>query len=742
MSDAASSGTPDAASTWSQAFPWLDQALDSGEALTWAGRPIDGHSPLFVDQSSQVAALAIEQFKGWALFSLFPYIPDELEPSHLLSTRAINVLSHYGITTFGQLGERSVADLFIMRNAGAKTVEELVTQLVAANARSIVTGSDVPTQTIVALTANELICERDGQLPAGWQFVSKSLSVLAQWQRVRGRSDSSILDPEAFVGEIPQDVRHARDALYSLTAKEWLDNEHQGSTVLEIIDQHLIGLSAREQRILSARVLTEHPRTLDSLGVEFDVSRERVRQIEASLMSRVREWLSDESVLHAHALAVLQAVAGLARLEGVLDRFPDLRRPVSGTDLPAWYVLDKFDESFESDGEWIAAPSLNAIRDELHLRFAQAEVAPGLAPWSSLSDELSEWSSLTDEDLRDWLQACGYTIMHGHFLSPAVRSLPDRAAAYLRITGASTRTEDIYDEVGLGRSMVSLKNALGSDDRFVRVDKSVWGLREWGMAEYQGIREAVSDVVAAQGPTALDDLIREVTGQFDVSPRSIVAYANAWPLETVAGIVRFAEQMTRVGRSLSQTRHVYLRGSGWAFRTVVTTDHLRGSGFVMPSSLASALGLQPGEKATLNSHVSPLTISWRAQQPSFGSIRRHLVDIDAADGDEVVILLTNSDVRVYRIDPNLSPGDFLRAKLALDGTGPLNPSEVANSLGLASSAPWSSSIHVLRDRGERDVANALVKLLGDNMAFDEDLHRGKPTRFSIIAIDDQLAEDA
>ncbi len=696
----------------------------------------------FVDRIAQIAGLAVEQFRGWMLYSLFPYIPDDLSTSKLLlPTRAMNVLNHYGITTFGQLGERSVSELFLMRNAGAKTVEEVIAQLAAVNARSVVIVEEDSMQ-VPAYKASTQVGVASSAPPEHWEPTIEMLSTLARWQYLRGDPDAPVLDADAFTGDIPRDVREAYDALASMTAAKWLGGDYREPTTSEILGQHMTEFNPREQRILSARVLSEHAPTLDALGLEFDVTRERVRQIEAKVMSRVREWLTDEKPLHARTLAVLQAIAGLARLDQVLDRFPDLREPVPGADLPAWYVLDKFDDSFESDGEWIAVPSLSEARNQLHLRFAQVEVAPGIAPWSALLEELSGWSALTEHDVRAWLQACGYTPMGDSFLSPTVRSLPDRAAAYLRIVGGSSSAEDIYGEIGHGRSFSSLKNALATDDRFVRVDKNSWGLREWGVAEYQGIREALSDAIATQGPTRLDNLIREITARFDVSPRSIVAYASAWPFETVAGIVRFAEQSKIVGRSLSQTRHVYVCGSGWALRTIVTTDHLRGSGFVMPSSLASALGLRPGEKETLGSDERPLTITWKAQQPTFGSIRRFLVDIDAAAGDEIAILLTVAEVRVYRIDPSLPTMELLRAKLALTGSGPLSSAELADALGLASSAPWSSSIHVLRDRGENDVAKALAHLLGDNMAFDEDLHRGKPGRFSIVHIEDQLAGDA
>ena len=48
-------------------------------------------------------------------------------------------------------------------------------------------------------------------------------------------------------------------------------------------------LNEREQAILQKRYLTEHPQTLEDLGQEFHISRERVRQIETKAFEKVKK---------------------------------------------------------------------------------------------------------------------------------------------------------------------------------------------------------------------------------------------------------------------------------------------------------------------------------------------------------------------------------------------------------------------------------------------------------------------
>jgi RNA polymerase sigma-32 factor len=55
-------------------------------------------------------------------------------------------------------------------------------------------------------------------------------------------------------------------------------------------------LSERDRRILESRVLAETPKTLQELGEEFDVSRERIRQLEARVVNRLREFMKENLV--------------------------------------------------------------------------------------------------------------------------------------------------------------------------------------------------------------------------------------------------------------------------------------------------------------------------------------------------------------------------------------------------------------------------------------------------------------
>jgi RNA polymerase sigma-32 factor len=64
----------------------------------------------------------------------------------------------------------------------------------------------------------------------------------------------------------------------------------------EKVREFAASLDDRDRQIVEERILAEHPRTLRELGDEFGVSRERIRQLEAALVARLRDFLKENLV--------------------------------------------------------------------------------------------------------------------------------------------------------------------------------------------------------------------------------------------------------------------------------------------------------------------------------------------------------------------------------------------------------------------------------------------------------------
>ncbi|MET3661441.1 RNA polymerase sigma factor RpoH [Aquamicrobium ahrensii] len=66
-------------------------------------------------------------------------------------------------------------------------------------------------------------------------------------------------------------------------------------------------LNDRERRIFEARRLSEEPLTLEELSGEFDISRERVRQIEVRAFEKVQDAVKAEAKRQVQALRTIEA---------------------------------------------------------------------------------------------------------------------------------------------------------------------------------------------------------------------------------------------------------------------------------------------------------------------------------------------------------------------------------------------------------------------------------------------------
>jgi RNA polymerase sigma-32 factor len=74
-------------------------------------------------------------------------------------------------------------------------------------------------------------------------------------------------------------------------AEQNVGDAEMRTVFLERVREFAKGLDERDGRILHERILSEEPRTLQELGEDFGVTRERVRQLEARLVARLSEYL-------------------------------------------------------------------------------------------------------------------------------------------------------------------------------------------------------------------------------------------------------------------------------------------------------------------------------------------------------------------------------------------------------------------------------------------------------------------
>ena len=81
-----------------------------------------------------------------------------------------------------------------------------------------------------------------------------------------------------------------------IDAEDEVGRREMQAVFRKAIDKFSGSLGERDLQILQQRILADEPRTLADMGVEFKISRERVRQLEARIVNTLRDFMKEELV--------------------------------------------------------------------------------------------------------------------------------------------------------------------------------------------------------------------------------------------------------------------------------------------------------------------------------------------------------------------------------------------------------------------------------------------------------------
>jgi Sigma-70, region 4 len=701
---------------WIDAFPWLEAAAASSghtatDASAWWLEPVDASGAQRRERLADLSDLALECLTRWTIGQIFPALPTRTGLTLLpMTNRAKNALFRFGYRTTGDLQALELSDLLDLPNVGIGTVDSILQALGDASTLDAATSLPPPPAEQHALVENP--CDHNGELAGRARSVVEDLRTLASWYATLGLPDRALLG-DVVPPFSPPEVVKARQKLELIAACDVLTPEQTELDAAVILQRRVSALGERIRRVLANRLFADRPVTLDELGQDLGLTRERVRQIEGKARAEMVAELEPGKPLGAVSAAIRELVGVVLPLDDLLSLVPALARLVEGAEQPAWRVLDRLDDSFEIKDGWCAVPTVLSAQTETMTRVQEVTNRHGVTRLSDLVlRSPNQPSELTPASLAEWLRYCGCTVDGDHVFT-RLQSVGDRAAAILSIAAEPMSAQDILSRFDVERSLPSLRNAMGSDDRFARVDRDKWALAEWGLASYSGIRAVVRDEVSGEGGRIpLETLIERITGKYSVTASSVIAYASAPPFEARDGVVRFAAGDRDVHKGPERTRRLYRGSDGWLYRVAVTKDHLRGSGSPAPVAVAATLGLQPGQTCELASALGPQTVNWTGNQPAFGTIRRFLIDSDIEIGSEIFLVI--GDNGTFRIEP-VGAGDTSALDQALRLTGATSAvarqqprAALAAAIGLPEESPAASVIGGYRERGDGDIADLLL----------------------------------
>lgn len=307
----------------------------------------------------------------------------------------------------------------------------------------------------------------------------------------------------------------------------------------------LSDLPERSRHILTDRFglgAKGEERTLDAIGKEYGITRERIRQIEKHGLSSVREsssykehTQSFEDLKRAlHALgAVLSNDTILSEIaENAQDRkhlvflltvghqFYDRRE--DSNYHARWYVdeqtADHVERALSSLHESIDIERLTPEEEFLQI-FAEALKKEGIK--NRPNEVLTRWLNISKRIGRNPLGEWGLTE------SPHVHIKNTRDFAYLTLKRHGSPMH--FTEVARGIDKLfqrethpaTTHNELIKDNRFVLVGRGLYALKEWG---YQPgvVRDVIKRVLEREGPLSREEIMERVKRERYVKDATIV----------------------------------------------------------------------------------------------------------------------------------------------------------------------------------------------------------------------------
>lgn len=500
------------------------------------------------------------------------------------------------------------------------------------------------------------------------------------------------------------------------TANEFTPIESAPPSLAESLTMLLFSFDEREYAIATQRLMAEQPSTLDEIGKEFNITRERVRQIEKALRNEITTLLDGEFHLSERLAAMFEAEGPILRYATAARIIPELESTVEPEGLAILPIIGNLcSPTFSVSDGWLATPSIDDAVKLVKTDLPQAADEYGvvdLAP--SASHANAEQRERETRNFTDWLAYSDVMLYKNHAILG--RTQGDRAAAVLSVEQHPLTTEGIAERINAGNAR-SLANRLAIDERIMRVDIGTWALREWGLEEYSGIRQEIRERIERNGGSVrLDALVEELSSQFSISPNSVVTYASTLPFLSSHGVVTLAdeERYDVPDANPYDVARMFRIPGGWALRITVNAEHARGSGSILPLAIANILHMRFGDTVELDSPLGVQSVYWTGTSVGLGTIRRFVLDGMIQVGDEALLeFMDDGSFTVELVRP--LNGNALHDALALAACP--QTADARRALGYLQDAidahdciTFAELAARLADRGDADIAALLRRL--------------------------------
>lgn len=489
-------------------------------------------------------------------------------------------------------------------------------------------------------------------------------SVLAAVSEFRGATTlASALEHDLL--EITELIG-VREPLQSIQITELTAGKSFTTTVVQRLETVTSSLPSSWRHVVEARLLRSDAPTLEIVGGELGVTRERVRQIQKKATKRIREAVGLEISTIASLLnTTLPPIAKACELKRTIER----TFPTGGEECLALRLARQLLEEELAYSRRGGFCFNNEARRIIHdLRSAATSVADDVG----LIDEPKLRGCLPAQDWEPFFQQLvdlsGIQRVRGRL---ALRNSGKAhvKAAVLEIGRAATK-EEIAARTGMTTAKVGAH--LSVIPSIARADKYRWGVAEWIDDIYEGIpAEIVQRIEEDGGATSLERLLEELPRLFGVSETSVRMYARTPYFVIHNGYVSVASEPQIALRKLDDV----IDGrtdEGVPFWTFgVERRYFDGYSISpFPAELARELGCAPnGSIAAQVVHppgATEISVNWPLTSTTGANVGRvadALLRLDVKTGDRVRLLVVGRSRVEFR--PTAARGSMVERPSAV-----------------------------------------------------------------------------
>jgi len=339
------------------------------------------------------------------------------------------------------------------------------------------------------------------------------------------------------------------DSASTSIAQKKAANTQLALNLQELLDNLFLVLTEKESTVIEKRFALKgnQKQTLEKIGKHFNVTRERIRQIESIALGKLRRTVRTTKLDEVNQLAksilqtnggllredeliteVLKSIQGSKEIDGAvlrlsfsIDTEMDLG-PRSNTFVPFWRL-----ESLAMDDITKIVNSLVKIlkkrkncmeAEELVSAIQALNLFEGRVP----SKELITSCLTIDERLKEIPEGWGLT--EWRFVRP--RSIRDKVEIILKKTGEPLHFMEIANRIREAQfdhknvTVQAVHNELIRYPQFVLVGRGLYALREWGY-EPGTVADVIEKILKDKGALSKREIIAEVAKQRTVKVGTI-----------------------------------------------------------------------------------------------------------------------------------------------------------------------------------------------------------------------------